>query len=90
MVEYGYGDGEGFGDLEVAGDLWQRLLDGANSIFPSPEASLYRGPFMKVVLFDLTVAAPIIRPELYGQNFCSGRIVGRYSVCLRWKDPGFF
>ena len=77
MVEYGYGDGEGFGDLEAAGDLWQRLLDGATPVFSSPEASLYRGPFTKVVLFDLTLAAPTIRPELYGRNFCSGHIVGR-------------
>ena len=69
MVEYGYGDGEGFGDLEVAGDLWQRVLDGASSIFLSFEASLYRGPFTEVVLFDLMVAAPTIRPELYSRNF---------------------
>ena len=51
-MEYGYGDGEGFGDLEAAGDLWLRLLDGANSFFSFPEASLYRGPSRK--LFCLT------------------------------------
>ena len=60
MVEDGYGDGEEFGDLRRPfGGVW--LLRGEVSVvFPSLEASLYRGRFTKVVLFDLTEAAPTI------------------------------
>ena len=68
----------------------QRLFGEVSLDFSLPEATLYRGPFTKVVLFDLTVVVPTIRLELYGQNFCSGRIVGRSSVCLRLTAPGFF
>ena len=50
------------GDLEAADDLGQGL-------FSSPKASLYRGPFTKVVLFDLAVSMATIRPKLYSRNF---------------------
>ena len=40
-----------------------------DACFSSLEASLYRGPFMKVVLFDLAVSMATIRPELYSRNF---------------------
>ena len=35
-----------------------------------------------VKLFEEAVAAPTIRPELYGRKNCSGRIVGRWTLCL--------
>ena len=38
-------------------------------VFSLPEASLYRGPFTKVVMFDLAMSVPTIEPELYGMNF---------------------
>jgi len=39
------------------------------------EALYIRGPFTKVVLFDLTVVAASIRRELYGGEIYSRRIV---------------
>ena len=45
-----------FGEPEAARDLCQRLFGEVWLVFSLPEASLYRGPFTKVVQLDLTVA----------------------------------
>ena len=44
------------------------------------EALYIGGPFTKVVLFDLEVAAASIRRELYGREKCSRRIVARQTL----------
>ena len=59
--------------LLVAG----RVRERGERVFSSLEDSLFRGPFTKVVLFDLIESKATIRPELYGRNFYSRRIVGR-------------
>ena len=77
MVEYGYGGGEIRSNYSsgVSSVLWMEiwgwLMVSTSAVFSLPEASLYRGPIMKVVLFDLAVLIVTIRPEFY-----SGRIVG--------------